>query len=61
MSHKGWCDNCSKERRVVRLNTGGHSGAFLCRTCWAKEMAWRKQRNKKLTGKSRFSIRKWPG
>ena len=61
MSHKGFCDNCSRETRVVRLDTGGHSGVFLCRSCWAKEMRWRKQRNKILTGKSKFSIRKYPG
>jgi len=61
MSHKGYCDNCSKETRVVRLSTGGGSGIFLCRSCWAKEMAWRKQRNKTLVGKAKFSIRKYPG
>ena len=61
MSHKGFCDNCSRETKVVRLDTGGHSGAFLCRSCWAKEMRWRKQRNKTLSKSSRFSIRKYPG
>ena len=61
MSHKGFCDNCSKETKVVRLSTGGSSGANLCRSCWAKEMAWRKERNKKLATSAKFSIKKYPG
>lgn len=61
MSHKGFCDQCGEERKVRRLDTGGRSGAFLCRGCWAKTMSWRKIRNKKLAKSSRFSIRKWPG
>ncbi len=59
MAHKGFCDNCSRETRVKRLNTGGGSGVFLCRPCWAKEMAWRKQRNKTLARGLRFSILKY--
>lgn len=61
MSHKGFCDNCSHEVQVQRLATGGGSGIFLCRGCWAKEMAWRRQRNKTLARSARFSILKWPG
>jgi len=62
MSHKGFCDNCGKETRVVKLATGGgSSGVFLCRSCWNKEMSWRKQRNKTLSKNAKFSIRKYPG
>ena len=61
MSHKGFCDKCGRETKVVRLKLGGGAGAFLCRGCWAKEMTWRKQRNKTLAKANRFSIRKWPG
>jgi hypothetical protein len=61
MSHKGYCDKCGRETRVVRLDTGGGGGVFLCRGCWSKEMNWRRQRNKTLTGKAKFSIRKYPG
>lgn len=61
MSHKGWCDSCGKATRVVRLKLPGEAGAFLCRSCWAKEMAWRRRRNKTLARWNRFSIRKWPG
>lgn len=60
MSHKGFCDNCSEERRVVRLPIGGGAGVFLCSRCWPKEMAWRKERNKGLSPGARFAIRKWP-
>ena len=61
MSHKGYCDNCGKETKVVRLSLGGGAGAFLCRGCWAKEMAYRKRRNKTLSKSGKFSIRKYPG
>lgn len=60
MSHKGWCDKCGRETKVTRLGTGGGGGIFLCRPCWAKEMTWRKMRNKKLSKSARFSIRKFP-
>lgn len=59
MSHKGCCDKCMKGTRVKRLSLGGGSGVFLCKPCWAKEMAWRKQRNKELPRGSKFSILKF--
>lgn len=58
------CDNCGKTfhgpGRVRRLDLGGNSGIDLCRTCWQKEMAWRKLRNKTLKGDARFPILKFP-
>lgn len=64
------CDSCSRDYegpgKVYRLNTGGNSGVYLCRSCWAKEMAWRKDKNawlKKggnLTPNSRFPVYKFP-
>ena len=55
-----FCDNCGNERKTRRLDLGGHSGINLCRGCWAKEMQYRRQRNKKLSGTSKFPIRKYP-
>jgi len=55
------CDQGHEATKVRRLSTGGGSGVYLCRAHWAKEMAWRKQRNKTLARSNRFSIRKWPG
>lgn len=58
------CDGCSEGFTVVgkirRLNTGGDSGAYLCRKCWAKEMVWRKLRNETLEKSVRFPIIKFP-
>jgi len=58
------CDSCSGSftgaGKIRRLNTGGHSGIFLCRKCWAKEMAWRKIRNETLEKSVRFPIIKFP-
>ena len=59
-----YCDKCSRKfvgaGKVRRLGTGGRSGVHLCRQCWATEMQWRKQRNKKLSGKAKFPIRQFP-
>jgi hypothetical protein len=58
------CDNCgghyTKAGSVRRLDTGGGSGAYLCKGCWKKEMKWRKMRNEKLSGSARFPIKKFP-
>ena len=61
------CDSCGKKTgttmttKIYRLDTGGGSGVFLCRTCWAKEMKWRKARNKTLHKGAQFHILKFPG
>ena len=58
------CDKCggkfTRSGSVRRLDTGGGSGAYLCRKCWAHEMRWRKMRNKTLMGDAKFPIRKFP-
>lgn len=58
------CDGCGQQftrpNSVRRLDTGGGSGLYLCRSCWGKEMAWRKQRNKTLEPFAKFPIRKFP-
>lgn len=58
------CDKCGKHttrpNSIRRLGTGGGSGVYLCRKCWADEMKWRKMRNKKLMGDAKFPILKWP-
>ena len=55
------CDNCSREVKAYRLPIGGGAGINLCKSCWAKEMKWRKQRNKTLSKDAKFTIKKWPG
>lgn len=58
------CDNCGihteKPGKIKWLNLGNNSGAFLCETCWNKEMNYRKERNKTLHGAAKFNIRKFP-
>ena len=58
------CDSCgnhyTKSGSVRRLDTGGGSGAYLCRGCWKKEMKWSGMRNMTLTGSARFSVKKFP-
>ena len=44
----GYCDKCSKEKKVRRLGTGGGSGIYLCDPCLKTEINWRKGRNKDL-------------
>jgi len=70
MAHRGHCDNCSLEhlmnpRRVQWKEVYVHrlpaEGKLLCKSCWSKEMAYRRQRNKSLAHKNRLPILKWPG
>lgn len=54
------CDyNGHQAKNVKRLDTGGGSGVFLCRTHWNKEMKWRKERNKSLAKENKFEIISW--
>ena len=59
-----FCDKCgghfTKSGSVRRLDTGGDSGAYLCRGCWKKEMKWRGMRNKTLVGRAKFPVIKFP-
>lgn len=62
---KKYCDGCSKgfsgAGKIRRLSLPGNAGVFLCKSCWNKEMRWRKLRNKSLSKSARFPIRKFPG
>jgi hypothetical protein len=54
------CDHDGHDsKHIHRLNTGGHSGALLCKEHWNSEMKWRKQRNKTLAKENKFPILKW--
>lgn len=59
------CDSCggtsTRPGTIRRLSLPGNAGLYLCRRCWAKEMSWRKQRNKNLHPSAKFPIRKFPG
>ena len=54
-----YCDY-GHEAKAARLDTGGNSGAFLCRKHWAEEMKWRKLRNEKLEPQNQFDILPYP-
>lgn len=45
--------------KTRQLSLGGGQVLHLCRAGFTAEMAWRRRRNKTLTGKARFPIRKW--
>lgn len=61
MAKNTFCDyGHETTAKIRRLSTGGGSGVYLCKKHWEKEMAWRKERNKTLTGKAKFPIRKFP-
>lgn len=55
-----YCDYGHEATKARRLNLGGGAGIFLCKTHWDREMRYRKERNKQLTGDARFPIRKFP-
>jgi hypothetical protein len=45
----GTCDGCGTQKgRIRRVELGGGSGIFLCDACLKKEIAWRKERNRRL-------------
>ncbi len=44
---------------VRRLELGSGSGIILCRACFDREIAWRKERNKTLGYKCKFPLPKW--
>ena len=50
----GQCDSCMKKGKTRRLELGGGSGMSLCNVCLKKEISWRKNRNKTLSGKALF-------
>ena len=56
---KDYCDNCSNLTDVKRLELGGGAGVHLCRRCHAKEMVFRKYRNKTLAKDVQFDIKGW--
>ena len=54
------CDYGHNAVKVARLDTGGHSGVFLCPKHWVVEMKWREQRNGRLEAANRFDILPYP-
>lgn len=44
----------------IRLPLPGGAGVFLCRSCWAKEMRWRQERNRSLAPENHFDIIPFP-
>ena len=42
-----------------RLPTGGDGAAILCRKCYHREIAWRKERNRDLEPQNHFDLPAW--
>jgi hypothetical protein len=59
MTH-GSCDGCSRNTEVRDLHLPEHQVLTLCKSCWAKEMKWRKLRNQELDPRAKFPILGWP-
>jgi hypothetical protein len=60
--HNPNCDGgyCVSETGEVRvLPTGGDGNAILCRSCFAHEMNWRRERNMELAKENRFQLPRW--
>lgn len=47
------------EGEVRILPTGGDSNAILCASCHAREMTWRRSRNRELDDDVRFDVPPW--
>lgn len=61
MNTNPMCDGsgpCSAgEVRV--LPTGGEGNAILCKSCFHRELAWRKERNRELSKDCQFKLPEW--
>lgn len=62
MAHNPNCDGdqcrqSSGEVRVLPLGAGGN--LILCRACYQHEIAFRRERNKKLSPNCRFDLPPW--
>ncbi len=56
------CDGsgpCILNGEVRVLPTGGDSNGLLCRLCFNREIAFRKDRNKELSKDCAFALPKW--
>jgi len=52
--------HCAAAIGQVRvLPTGGDSNAILCRTCFAHEIVWRRERNRELGASAQFALPTW--
>jgi hypothetical protein len=61
-AHNPNCDgaHCKADRGEVRtLPTGGDSNAILCRSCFAYELSFRRDRNRELAPFARFDLPDW--
>ena len=64
-THNPNCDggHCRAEAGEVRTlpmsKEPYHGNLILCRACHVAEIAWRKGRNKELTGSAKFDTPKW--
>ena len=61
-THNPNCDgsHCASSTGEVRvLPTGPQSNAILCRTCFAYEVAWRRECNKAIALSAQFALPEW--
>ena len=54
------CDGGHETRgEIRRLPTGGGSAVLVCRDCYAKEITFRRERNRELEPSCRFDLPAW--
>lgn len=46
---------------VKKMATGGGGNMILCRACWARELQYRADRNRNLSGWAKFDLPTWKG
>lgn len=61
MSHNPNCDGSGPclPGQVRVLPTGGDSSAILCRSCFNREIAYRRDRNRELAKDCAFALPQW--
>lgn len=62
MNHNPNCDgsHCQTVKGQVRLlPTGGDGNAILCRSCFAHEIQFRRERNRELSTDCQFALPTW--
>lgn len=65
MYHNNECDGCGpcshgETKLLLTGKTAMDGGVILCRACWAREIEWRRERNRKLSHDAQFLLPDFP-